>query len=188
MNPARILIVEDEEYLRDLYQEVLSDQGYQVDTAQDGNEGLTKIKQGGWDLVMLDIILPGIDGISIMKQIKAAPPQIPNKKIIFLTNLDKDKEMQEGLALGDGYFIKSQITPGNLVDQIKQYINIEQAPNQNAPATPQATTSQVPAQPQIPPAPPQTPPTQTAQQPVQPAQQTQNIPQQPVTPDPNKQV
>jgi DNA-binding response OmpR family regulator len=187
MNPAKILIVEDEEYLRDLYQEVLSDQGYQVDTAQDGNEGLTKIKQGGWDLVMLDIILPGIDGISIMKQIKAAPPQIPNKKIIFLTNLDKDKEMQEGLALGDGYFIKSQITPGNLVDQIKQYISIEQAPNQNTPVAPQAPTSQAPAQPQIPPAAAQPVPNPTMQQPAQPISQSTTA-QAPANPDPNKQV
>ncbi len=158
MNQARILIVEDEEYLRELYQEVLSDQGYFVDTAENGNEGLAKIQQGGWDLVMLDIILPGIDGISIMRQIKASPAKLPNKKIIFLTNLDKDKEMQEGLSLGDGYFIKSQITPGNLVEQIKAYINIEQTPNHNAPAAPtqtqpfqqapiQAATTQAPAVP-----------------------------------------
>jgi DNA-binding response OmpR family regulator len=176
MNQPRILVVEDEEYLRDLYQEVLSDQGYFVDTAQDGNDGMAKIKQGGWDLVMLDIILPGIDGISIMKQIKAAPPQNPNKKIIFLTNLDKDKEMQEGLALGDGYFIKSQITPGNLVDQIKTYINIEQAPNQNAPAIAQAQTTN-PVNPQ------QMPPVNPIQQPnVAPAAQSTI----PIPVDPNK--
>ncbi len=170
MNPARILIVEDEEYLRELYQEVLSDQGYFVDTAENGNEGLAKIQQGGWDLVLLDIILPGIDGISIMRQIKASPAKLPNKKIIFLTNLDKDKEMQEGLSLGDGYFIKSQITPGNLVDQIKTYINIEQAPNHNAPQAPVAPQIQTP--PANPPA--QQAPIQQAPQPQQPP--TQQVP------------
>src|SRR3989344_9483161 len=145
MNQPRILVVEDEEYLRDLYQEVLSEEGYFVEVAQDGNEGLAKINQGGWDLVMLDIILPGMDGIEIMKTIKANPPPIPNKKVVFLTNLDKDKEMQEALALGDGYFIKSQITPGNLLEQIKTYINIEQSPNQNAPSAPAQASSQNPA-------------------------------------------
>ncbi len=164
MNQARILIVEDEEYLRELYQEVLSDQGYFVDTAENGNEGLAKIQQGGWDLVMLDIILPGIDGISIMRQIKASPAKLPNKKIIFLTNLDKDKEMQEGLSLGDGYFIKSQITPGNLVDQIKAYINIEQTPNHNAPQVQQNQT------------PPASPPTQAAPIQSAPPQQTPSQP------------
>lgn len=175
MNQAKILIVEDEEYLRELYQEVLSDQGYFVDTAENGNEGLAKIQQGGWDLVMLDIILPGIDGISIMRQIKASPAKLPNKKIIFLTNLDKDKEMQEGLALGDGYFIKSQITPGNLVEQIKAYINIEQTPNHNAPA--QSQTAPTP-----PASTPQAAPVQAAPQqaPIQPAAQP------PIQADPNK--
>src|SRR3990167_5447728 len=139
MNQPRILVIEDEEYLRDLYQEVLSDQGYFVESAKDGNEGIEKIKKGGWDLVMLDIILPGMDGIEIMRVMKANPPIVPNKKVVFLTNLDKDKEMQEALALGDGYFIKSQITPGNLLEQIKTYINIEQSPNQNAPASPNTT-------------------------------------------------
>ena len=169
MNQARILIVEDEEYLRELYQEVLSDQGYFVDTAENGNEGLAKIQQGGWDLVLLDIILPGIDGISIMRQIKASPAKLPNKKIVFLTNLDKDKEMQEGLSLGDGYFIKSQITPGNLIDQIKTYINIEQTPNHNAPTTPQAPIqNQTVAAPPAQQAPAQAAPIPAAQPPVQP--------------------
>ena len=145
MNQPRILVIEDEEYLRDLYQEVLSDQGYFVESAKDGNEGMEKIKKGGWDLVMLDIILPGMDGIEIMRVMKANPPIVPNKKVVFLTNLDKDKEMQEALALGDGYFIKSQITPGNLLEQIKTYINIEQSPNQNAPVASAQASPQNPA-------------------------------------------
>lgn len=188
MNPARILIVEDEEYLRELYQEVLSDQGYFVDTAENGNEGLAKIQQGGWDLVLLDIILPGIDGISIMRQIKASPAKLPNKKIIFLTNLDKDKEMQEGLSLGDGYFIKSQITPGNLVDQIKTYINIEQAPNHNAPQAPATAQSQTPpANPTTQQAPYQAPqPQPTPTQPVPTGQSQAVNPQQANSVDPLK--
>lgn len=136
MNQPRVLVVEDEEYLRDLYQEVLADEGYYAETAKDGNEGLVKIKAGGWDLVILDIILPGMDGIEIMRVVKSNPPAVPNKKVVFLTNLDKDKEMQQALALGDGYFIKSQITPGNLLEQIRTYLNIEQAPKQIDPNSP----------------------------------------------------
>ncbi|MBI4097889.1 MAG: response regulator [Candidatus Levybacteria bacterium] len=174
-NQPRILVVEDEEYLRDLYQEVLSDQGYFVDTAKDGNEGLVKIKAGGWDLVMLDIILPGMDGIEIMRVMKTNPPQVPNKKVVFLTNLDKDKEMQEALALGDGYFIKSQITPGNLVDQIKTYIINESALKQIDPNAPPAqtqtqTASQNPSGPVAPPNNPNVP----------------NLPNQPTQNDPSK--
>ena len=123
MNQPRILVVEDEEYLRDLYEEILTEQGYYVETAKDGNEGVVKVKKGGWDLVLLDVILPGMDGIEIMRVIKNNPPAIPNKKVVFLTNLDKDKEMEQALALGDGYIIKSQVTPDVLMGKLRTYLN-----------------------------------------------------------------
>ncbi len=141
MNPAKILVVEDEQYLRDLYTDILTEEGYSVESAEDGNQGLEKIKKGGWDLVLLDIILPGVDGIEIMKQVKRYPPSVPNKKVIYLTNLDKDKEMEQAMALGDGYIIKSQITPDVLLGKIKTFLN----PGMGT--TPQA----VPESPQIPP-------------------------------------
>ena len=122
MTQPRILVVEDEEYLRDLYHEILAEQGYHTETAKDGKEGLAKLKIGGWDLVLLDVMLPGMDGIEIMRTLKNNPPATPNKKVIFLTNLDKDEKIKEALGLGDGYFIKSQITPGTLVKKIKNYL------------------------------------------------------------------
>lgn len=122
MNQSRVLLVEDEQYLRELYHEILNDQGYAVDTAADGEEGFNKVKQGGWDLVILDIILPKMNGLEIMRKIKAEPPLKPNKKTVFLTNLDKDEEIKEALQLGDGYFIKSQITPGSLINELKVYL------------------------------------------------------------------
>lgn len=122
MNQTMILLVEDEQYLRELYQEILIEQGYKVDTASDGEEGFNKVKQGGWDLVILDIILPKMNGLEIMRKIRNEPPVNPNKKIVFLTNLDKDEEIKEALQLGDGYFIKSQITPGSLVNELKVYL------------------------------------------------------------------
>ncbi|OGH10283.1 MAG: hypothetical protein A2857_02455 [Candidatus Levybacteria bacterium RIFCSPHIGHO2_01_FULL_36_15] len=123
MDPAKILVVEDDPFLRELYQETLVAEGYHVDTAQDGDEGLNKIKKGGWDLVLLDIILPKLDGLEIMRKIKNEPPDAPNKKIIFLTNLDKDDEIKEALKLGNGYIIKSQITPGDLIREVKVYLD-----------------------------------------------------------------
>ena len=89
---------------------------------------MVKMRKGGWDLVLLDVILPGIDGIEIMRVLKSSSPQIPNKKVIFLTNLDKDKEMGQALALGDGYIIKSQVTPDVLMGKIRTYLNVPAAP------------------------------------------------------------
>lgn len=136
-----ILLVEDEQYLRELYQEILTEQGYKVDTAADGEEGFNKVKHGGWDLVILDIILPKMNGLEIMRKIRNEPPAIPNKKIVFLTNLDKDEEIKEALQLGDGYFIKSQITPGSLVNELKAYLTPASSDVPVAPAAPAATTS-----------------------------------------------
>ena len=122
MNPPKILVVEDDLFLRELYSDILKAEGYTVDAAIDGEEGFEKIKQGGYDLVLLDIIMPKIDGLEIMKRIKINPPVSPNKSVVFLTNLDKDEEIKMALSLGNGYLIKSQITPGTLVEEVKAYL------------------------------------------------------------------
>ncbi|MEK7534114.1 MAG: response regulator [Patescibacteria group bacterium] len=119
---AKILIVEDDQFLRELYADVLKAEGYIVDSAVDGEEGLKRIKDGGYDLILLDIIMPKIDGLEIMKRIKSDPPINPNKCTVFLTNLDKDEEIKMALKLGEGYLIKSQITPGNLIQEVKIYL------------------------------------------------------------------
>ena len=123
MDQQRILVVEDDLFLRELYSDILTQEGYKVESAQDGEEALQKIKVGGYDLILLDIIMPKMDGLEVMRQVQANPPQSPNKCVVFLTNLDKDEEIKTALQLGNGYLIKSQITPGSLVEEVKNYIN-----------------------------------------------------------------
>ena len=122
MDTEKILVVEDDLFLRELYTDILTSEGYKVDSAGDGEEALTKIKLGGYNLILLDIILPKIDGLEVMRQIQRNPPQNPNKCVIFLTNLDKDEEIKAALRLGQGYLIKSQITPGTLVEEVQAYL------------------------------------------------------------------
>ena len=118
----KILVVEDDLFLRELYTDILTAEGYKVEGAADGEEALQKIKVGGYDLILLDIIMPKMDGLDVMKQVQTAPPQNPNKCVVFLTNLDKDEEIRTALKLGNGYLIKSQITPGSLVEEVKMYL------------------------------------------------------------------
>ncbi len=122
MDPQKILVVEDDLFLRELYTDILSAEGYKVEGAQDGEEALQKMKVGGYDLVLLDIIMPKMDGLTVMRQMQSSPPQNPNKCVVFLTNLDKDEEIKTALQLGNGYLIKSQITPGSLVEEVKKYL------------------------------------------------------------------
>jgi len=123
MDNKKILVVEDDEFLREIYLEILRDATYSVDSAIDGEEAYTKIKAGGYDLVLLDILLPKMDGLQVMEKIKSEADVKPNKALVFLTNLDNDEQIKEALRLGDGYLIKSQLTPENLLKEITVYLN-----------------------------------------------------------------
>lgn len=125
MGSAKILVVEDDEFLREVYMEALTGEGYTVDVGVDGQEAYQKIKQGGYDLVLLDIILPQMSGLDVMQKLKAEGITNPNKKLVFLTNLDKDEEIKMALALGNGYLIKSQLTPGDLIKEVQLYLASE---------------------------------------------------------------
>jgi len=123
MNSAKVLVVEDDQFIRDLYVETLRDEGYAIDSAINGTEGLKKILESKYDLVLLDIIMPDMDGLTVAQQVRANPIGAVNAKtIVFLTNLDKDEEIQRALKLGDGYIIKSKITPGDLLEEVKKYL------------------------------------------------------------------
>lgn len=125
----KILVAEDDEFLRELYADVLRTEGYTVETAIDGEDALKKFSQGGWDLVLLDIIMPKLSGLDVVKKAKELPqPVASNKNIVFLTNLDKGEEIKEALLLGTGYLIKSQITPGDLVKEVQLYLSQETTP------------------------------------------------------------
>lgn len=119
----RILIVEDDKLLRDLYYELLSDEGYNVDQAANGEEGLHKIETGGYDLVLLDIMLPKIDGLQILKEIQKRGLQKKNKSIVLLTNLGQDATIKEGLSSGaSAYLIKSSLTPDQVLTEVKTFL------------------------------------------------------------------
>ena len=115
-----ILVVDDDEYIRELYEEVLKDAGYTVDIAVDGQDGYDKIKATPYDLVMLDIMMPKMDGVQLLK--KLAEEKI-HPHVVLLTNLAHDPVMKEGKALGAlAYLIKADMTPDQLVGEIKKYL------------------------------------------------------------------
>ncbi|MCH7541221.1 response regulator, partial [Patescibacteria group bacterium] len=73
----RILVVEDDQFLRELYDELLREEGYEVDLAPDGEIGLAKIIKGGYELILLDIMLPKIDGLEILRRVKKQGTENP---------------------------------------------------------------------------------------------------------------
>lgn len=123
-NQKRILIIEDDQFLREFYQELLVGEGYIIDVAAEGETGLAKISAGGYDLVLLDIMLPKKDGLQILRDLKVKSPAKPNGSILVLTNLGHDSVIKQCFDLGaSGYLIKSALSPDQVLTEIKSYLN-----------------------------------------------------------------
>lgn len=123
LTKKRILLIEDDEYIRDIYQEVLTNEGIQVDISVDGDEGLAKVQEITYDLVLLDIMMPKLDGIGFLKVLKESKAKTQLNKIILLTNLAQSKVIKKGLSLGaKTYLVKTDFTPHQLVEKIKTFL------------------------------------------------------------------
>lgn len=119
----KVLVVEDDQDVRNLYKQILENAGFEITTAVDGEEGLAKILEGGFSLILLDIMLPKIDGIEILRKLKSATPQKPNGKIILLTNISQESVFKEAATLGAKLvLVKTSINPDQLVEKVKQLV------------------------------------------------------------------
>ncbi len=118
----KILIVEDDQFLREFYEELLVAEGYTIDTAAEGETGLTKIQNNAYNLVLLDLMLPKKDGVQILRDLKASPPKSP-QTIVVLTNLGQDTVIRECFELGaNGYLIKSALNPDQVLTEVRSYL------------------------------------------------------------------
>lgn len=114
----QILIVEDEKFISELYLRALSKAGYNPTVAGDGDKGLELALTGKYDIVLLDIMVPGTLGVDVLKIIKNDYPEIKSQ-IIITTNLEQDEVTRaEVERLADAYIIKAEVTPKELVGYI----------------------------------------------------------------------
>lgn len=114
-----ILIIEDDKFLRELIARKLKKEGFAISEAVDGEKGLKKTKTEKPDLVLLDLILPGIDGFEVLAEIKKdhIAAEIP---VIILSNLGQKDDIERGLKLGAvDYLIKAHFTLGEIIKKIK---------------------------------------------------------------------
>jgi len=114
-----ILIVEDDKFLRDLIVQKLMKEGFDTVEAVDGEQGVEKVKETKPNLVLLDLILPGMDGFEVLAKIKEDPllSEIP---VIILSNLGQRDDIEKGLKLGAAdYLIKAHFTPGEVIEKVK---------------------------------------------------------------------
>jgi PleD family two-component response regulator len=119
-NAKRILIVDDEKLVVQALTQKLQQAGFRTEAAFDGKEALAKINQSKPDLVLLDIIMPKLDGISMLKKLKASD-KTKNIPIIILTNLYSDKKVVQALESGGtDYLIKVEYSLTEIVDQVRK--------------------------------------------------------------------
>jgi len=105
-----------------MYSTKLIQEGFETEIAVDGKQGIDKIKNIKPDLVLLDIVLPKMDGFEILESIKK-DPEFKNIPIILLTNLGQKNEIEKGLSLGaDEYIIKAHFTPTAVVAKVKEIL------------------------------------------------------------------
>jgi len=115
----KILIIEDDKFLRELITQKLFKEGYEVSEAVDGEEGLKKIKEEKPGLVLLDLILPGIDGFEVLARMREEPT-LSSIPVIILSNLGQKEDVEKGLKMGAvDYLIKAHFTPGEIIEKIK---------------------------------------------------------------------
>ncbi|MCK5044217.1 response regulator [Candidatus Parcubacteria bacterium] len=115
----KILIVEDDKFLRELMSQKLRNEEYDVVEAVDGEEGVKKAKEENPELILLDLILPGIDGFDVLAKIKEEDSLIP-VPVIILSNLGQKEDIEKGLKLGaTDYLIKAHFTPGEIIEKVK---------------------------------------------------------------------
>lgn len=115
----KILIIEDDRFLRELISKKLVKEGFEVSDAIDGEEGIKKIKSEKPDLILLDLILPGIDGFEVLSKMKD-DPAVSSLPVIILSNLGQKEDVEKGLKLGAvDYLIKAHFTPGEIIEKIR---------------------------------------------------------------------
>lgn len=120
MDGSKILVIEDDQFLRDLIVKKLTDEGFDVSQAIDGEEGSRLAKEEKPDLVLLDLILPGIDGFEVLKELKS-DSEFSKTPVIILSNLGQKDDIDRGLKLGaKDYLIKAHFTPGEIVKKVKE--------------------------------------------------------------------
>jgi len=118
----KILLIEDDQFIRDLYERQFKLAGFEVDSAADGEIGLQKANINTYSMILLDLLLPKINGLDLLKTLKQNS-QTKNIPVVILSNLANDTHLETGMRLGAlAYIIKSQSTPRQVIEQIQSLL------------------------------------------------------------------
>ena len=112
-----ILIIEDEHFISELYVRALTRAGYHVTVEVDGQRGLDLAKSDRFDIILLDLMIPTITGIEVLRRLRGPDAPTIKAKIVITTNLEQREEIRADIeSRADAYLVKAEITPRELVE------------------------------------------------------------------------
>ncbi|OGH65695.1 MAG: hypothetical protein A3J66_01440 [Candidatus Magasanikbacteria bacterium RIFCSPHIGHO2_02_FULL_47_14] len=119
-----VLIVEDDSFLANIYKTKFEMEGFKVSVAENGELGLKEAKKKLPDLILLDILLPKMDGFTVLEHLKE-DEELKSIPVILLTNLGQKDDVDKGLKLGAAdYLIKAHFKPSETVDKVKKVLKL----------------------------------------------------------------
>ena len=119
--PKKIMVVDDEPYIARVIKFKLEQEGYAVISANDGITGLDRIRQEKPDLVLLDVMMPGLTGYEVCQQVKA-DADLQGIPVVFLTAKGQERDREQGLNLGASDYITKPFSPNRLLELVKSMI------------------------------------------------------------------
>lgn len=121
---TKIIIVEDDPMISEIYQKKFSEADFEVFTADSGDQALLLAKKEKPDIVLLDLIIPRMNGFEVLEEIKKSGRYDPNIKVVVFSNLSQKEDQDKARNLGaDGFISKSDYAPSELVREIKRILN-----------------------------------------------------------------
>lgn len=117
---AKILLIEDDFFINDIYGRALTKAGFEVKAVLSGDEGIKAARENQFDLVLLDIMMPGKTGLEVLKELRLISATLP---IVLFTNLAQISVIQEALRLGaTGYLLKGGKSPNQVIERLTKFL------------------------------------------------------------------
>jgi len=121
--PKKILVVEDEKDAMQIYLDILNNANFDAKGVSNGKQALEILEKEKFALMLLDIIMPEVDGLETLQNIKKYPEKYGNMKILMLSNIGGDIAIDKAMKIGaDGYMLKSETEPMDLVNIVNKYL------------------------------------------------------------------
>jgi len=123
---AQVLVIDDEEVIRDLIQETLEERGHHVRCVSNAHDGLELVKSNSFDLVLLDLKMPGMDGAELLHEIKAINPKLP---VIIITGYPESEIMARALKEGPFTIMNKPFSESDIINCVDTFLKITQSNN-----------------------------------------------------------